>query len=205
MSQSQPDPATVAFLHSHGLDLRPQQLSELVRAAVEALPQDVRPGVADADLTRGEVEALKRGGVDLADRRLGEADPLALTAAKYAAILEDSFGTTAAAEHLRVKPSRVRQRLTAKPPTLYGIRVGSRWLIPRFQFHRHSNGQTIPGFEAILERLDPGVHPVAVFNWFTTPHVDLTPPDDEDRALSPREWLVAGYPLEAVACLAEDL
>ncbi len=202
MSQSQPDPATIAFFHSHGLDVQPRQLSELVRAAVEALPQDIRPGVADADLTPAEVRALERGSFDLSDRQLGEADPLALTTAKYAAILEDSLSTTAAAQHLRVKSSRVRQRLTAKPPTLYGIRVGSRWLIPRFQFH--SRG-AVPGLAAILERLNPGVHPVAMFNWFTTPNVDLAPPNDEDRILSPREWLLAGYPVENAACLAEDL
>jgi plasmid maintenance system killer protein len=189
---------TVAFLHAHGMNVEPRRLSAMVRAAVAVLPRDVRPGSV-ADLTAPEVEALERGGFDLDDRKLADEDPLVLTAAKYAALLRDSLTTASAARELRVKPSRIRQRLTADPPTLYGLRVNSRWVIPRFQFHQR---QMIRGFEAILEKLDRELHPVAFYTWFVTPSVDLVA---GEQHLSPQQWLIAGYSINAVARLAEDL
>jgi len=47
-------------------------------------------------------------------------------------------------------------------------------------------------------------HPVAVYRWFTLPNSDLVP-EDLNRELSPREWLVAGYSPKLVAELAADL
>jgi hypothetical protein len=62
----------------------------------------------------------------------------------------------------------------------------------------------LPALEEVVPSLAGDLHPVAIYRWFMTPSPDLTP-EDLDRALSPREWLLAGYPPQAVAELAADL
>jgi hypothetical protein len=73
--------------------------------------------------------------------------------------------------------------------TLYGIRLELGWRLPLFQF-ADDLASVIPGFGAIAPGL-AGLHPVCVANWFTLPHVDLVVGED-DRRVSPREWLLAG-------------
>lgn len=152
------------------------------------------------DLTTAEVEALRHGGFDLEDEVLGEADPLARTAAEYAALIQTSLTIAEAAARLRVETSRIRQRLTARPPTLYGIRLESGWRIPEFQFEGDG---LLPGWSEVVAALDPELHPISVYRWLTTPTSDLEGRDG--RRLSPRDWLRLGYKPSAVAELAADL
>ena len=56
----------------------------------------------------------------------------------------------------------------------------------------------------VLPLLSPDLHPVDVHNFFTLPNVDLRV-EELARDLSPREWLQAGYPPNAVADLAAAL
>jgi hypothetical protein len=44
-----------------------------------------------------------------------------------------------------------------------------------------------------LRRIDGSMHPVALSNWFTLPNPDLNL-DEEERTVSPREWLLSGGP-----------
>ena len=85
---------------------------------------------------------------------------------------------------------------------LYGIRRGATWVLPAFQF---DGASVIPGLEEIVARLDPGIHPLAVSNWFNLPNCDLPENESEERNLSPRDWLRSGRPPAPVAELAADL
>ena len=200
---------TVAFLHARGIRLRPSELQKMLLEALARLPLALYPADARSALTVQEAEALERGGFDLTPENLGADDPLARTVTLYTALLEDSLTTSEAAERLGVDPSRIRQRLNAMPPTLYGIRLqGGGWRIPRFQLE---GDRLLPGLGQVLARLDSELHPVAVYRWFTTPNVDLLVDDPSatlelvGRRLSPRDWLRHGLPPRRVARLAEYL
>lgn len=192
--------STRAFLHAHGLLIEPETLDRLVCEALERLPRGLYRDQPGRDLTPAEVEALRSGGFDLAGEDLGEDDPLARTAAEYAALLTSSLTTAAAAARLRVASSRIRQRLTARPPTLYGIRLASGWRIPEFQFE---GDELLHGWPEVVAALDPELHPISVYRWLTTPNTDLE--DPEGRRVSPRDWLRLGHKPSAVAELAADL
>jgi hypothetical protein len=193
---------TVAFLHSHGITISPESLDELVTEAVARLQRTLYRPDPRADLSGPEVEALERGGFNLKPADLGKDDPLARTVAEYAALLKSSLSTTEAAKRIGVDPSRIRQRLTSEPPTLYGIRVSGGWVLPEFQF---DGGDLVPGIGEVVSRLNPELHPVSIFRWLTYPNPDLIAEDLDGRPLSPREWLRLGLPVQAVADLAAAL
>jgi hypothetical protein len=193
---------TVAFLHSHGITVSPESLDELVTEAVSRLQRTLYRPDPRVDLSGPEVEALERGGFNLKPADLGKDDPLARTVAEYAALLKSSLSTTEAARRIGVDPSRIRQRLTSEPPTLYGIRVSGGWVLPEFQF---DGGDLVPGIGEVVSKLTPELHPVSVFRWFTYPNPDLIAEDLDGRALNPREWLRLGLPVQAVADLAAAL
>lgn len=199
------DPATMAFLHSHGIRVKPEALDAMVEEAVRRMRRSLYRVDPHEDLSAAEAEELERGGFDLTPVDLGPDDPLARTAAEYAALLKSSLSTAEAAKRLGVDPSRVRQRLTSQPPTLYGIRLESGWVIPEFQF---DGDRLVPGIAEVVPQLNPELHPVAVFRWFTLPSPDLVAEEAdnaEGRMLSPREWLRLGLLPAAVAELARDL
>ncbi|HEX4966268.1 MAG TPA: hypothetical protein VF173_36000 [Thermoanaerobaculia bacterium] len=154
------------------------------------------------DLTAAEAGVLKRGGFSREPEEAGGDDPLVQTVAEYAALLESSLSTVEAARKLGVEPRRIRQRLTATPPTLYGLRIGSTWYVPEFQF---DGDGLVQGFGQVVSRLDPALHPVAVFRWFTCQNADLPAEGLGGRNLSPRDWLRMGLPVEPIAELAANL
>ncbi len=170
-------------------------------AEIEAVLEEFEPR-ARAPLTDAEAEVLAEGGAKVPGDSTALADDARVrAAAAYSRLLRDSYSTAQAAKQLRVNTSRVRQRLSGTPPTLYGIRVGKEWRIPRFQFDRD---HVIPGLEAVLGALSRDVHPVALHEWFTLRHGDLC---DESGAecYSPIEWLRSGRPASTVAQLAAEL
>ncbi len=101
---------------------------------------------------------------------------------------------------LGVDDSRVRQRLTKR--SLYGIKLPDGWRLPAFQFDPARPGRLVPGIGRVLPRLDPALHPVAVYRWFTLPNVDLVL---DDTPVSPLDWLRSGGDPTEVAALAADL
>ncbi|MCP5117275.1 MAG: DNA-binding protein, partial [bacterium] len=135
----------------------------------------------------------------LSPRSDEEESPLARTTARYAALLGTSLTTAEAAIRLGVERSRIRQRLAKG--SLYGIRSPKGWRLPAFQFLEDG---ALPGVGEAVFSLRPYLHPLAVHNFFTLPNVDLYA-SDLDSDLSPREWLQAGYPPQAVAELAGHL
>lgn len=160
-------------------------------------------------LTAAEEETLAAGGVDKeifwrgpALRALVERE----TRGAYDTLLGDSLGVTEAATALGVNPSRVRQRLEAR--TLYGIKDGRSWRLPRFQFggHRRVLKGTVPNIGEVLVRVPRDMSPLAVNQWFVTPNPDLHDRrDDEERPMTPLEWLNQGYSPETAAHLAAQL
>ena len=191
-----------ALLKSHGLHIEPEALDQLVEEAVERLPRGLFRSRPRHDLTSIEARILEEGGFELGGEDLGKNDPLARTAAELAVLLADALTTATAAKKLGVEPSRIRQRLTADPPTLYGIRLDSGWRLPTFQFDE--NG-LLPGFAEVVAALDPELHPTAVSGWFTAPNPDLVARGLDERPLAPRDWLRLGFPPATLAELAADL
>ena len=167
-------------------------LGELPASAHTAVPA----------LTEGEENALARGGFDATPLTAEETDPVLRATVKYANLLVDSVSSQEAASILGVNSSRVRQRIAGKPRTLYAIKRGSEWRIPKFQFMKN---RLVPGIEKVVASLAPELHAVVVYNWFTTPSPDLPLDDDETRLLSPLEWLKVGNSPDVVAELASDL
>ncbi len=202
MARAASQASTFAFLHSHGLEVAPERLDSLVKEAVSRLQRTLYRQDPREDLTAAEADTLERGGFSLEPQEQDSEDPLAQTVAEYAALLKSSFSTVDVARKLGVDPSRIRQRLTSSPPTLYGIRIGTTWYIPEFQF---DGEELVRGLGEVVARLDPELHPVAVFRWFTDPSADLSAEALEERSLSPRDWLRMGLPVEPVAELASSL
>ncbi|MFL6194571.1 MAG: hypothetical protein ACJ75H_10410 [Thermoanaerobaculia bacterium] len=202
MSSATSRASTMAFLHTHGIEVSPEELDSLVQEAVSRIRRTLyRPGSRE-DLTRAEAEVLEKGGFTLDSGEAGLEDPLARTVAEYAALLKSSLSTVEAAKRLGVDPSRIRQRLTSRPPTLYGIPISTRWYIPEFQF---DGDQLIHGIGEVVSRLDSELHPVAVFRWFTLPNPDLSTDMPDGQVLSPRDWLRLGLPVQPVVDLASNL
>lgn len=161
----------------------------------------LRPSLAEepALLTPPEEAALARGGVEAVsaeERRLVEGQ----AAAAYQELRAHSLGVEDAARRLGVNPSRVRQRLAAR--SLYGLKEGNAWHLPAFQFVADG---LVPGLDVVLRRLPADVGPLAVACWLATPNPDLTTRDDDERPLSPRQWLLEGNDPEAAAALAAAL
>lgn len=125
--------------------------------------------------------------------------PIARRAAHFEQLRRTSLTTEDAAKRLHVNTSRVRQRLTAKPPQLYGIRQGSEWRLPAFQFGEDG---LVPNIERVIVKLPADMDPVAVELWFRSPHVDLVHGGEH---LSPLDWLSRGLAVQPLAELAEQL
>ncbi len=153
-----------------------------------------------AEISPGEAEAMGEGGLDLLPPSIDEPDPLAVTASRYAALLASALTTSEAAGMLGVSEGRVRQRLGKR--TLYGVKAGRENRLPAFQFE---GGGEVPGVSRVVGALRPGAHPVAVQNFFTSPSPDLYLDKDEERAISPRDWLLSGGAPEVLLRLAEEL
>jgi hypothetical protein len=185
-----------AFLQAHGVEAHPQELN---MALVEAVAQRraMLRGVSTNELTAGELEVLRDGGLD-PEPRAGD-DPLNRTLVEQAALIHTSLPVSEMARRLGVDPSRIRQRLGAR--SLYGIRTGEGWVLPLFQL---DGNHVLPGLAEVLQALDPSLHPLEVEMFFITPD-EMLIPTRIGRALSPRDWLRAGFAPDAVAELAGEL
>lgn len=119
------------------------------------------------------------------------------TVAKMTALLTDSVSVDRVAKRLGVHPSRIRQLLVER--SLYGIKSGSEWRIPSFQFVGERLVNNLgPVIRATPERL----HPIALQNWFTRPDQALS---IDDTAFSPRDWLESGGDPGRAAAIAAEL
>lgn len=177
--------STAAF-ERIGIHVPPAVLERLIVAAIEQMLPERRIQEPRYELTPDEAAALGRGGLRLEPIQAGVEDPLVRSAAEYAALIASSLAVSQVAGRLGVDDSRVRQRLAAR--SLYGIKVSSVWRIPIFQL---VGDRLVPGIERVLPHLDPGLHPLTVLRWFTSPQVDLFL-DEQETPVAPLEWLRAG-------------
>jgi len=153
-----------------------------------------------ADLSAAETAALRSVGAFKDEAPIqAENDPLIGSQAQYMALLAESLSAADAAKLLRVDVSRVRQRLRER--SLFGIEYEGSWRLPRFQFERRL---VLPGLAQVLKALPSDLFPLDVVDWFVLPDSDLQL-DSDPAALSPREWLISGRPVETVVALARDL
>jgi hypothetical protein len=158
-------------------------------AALESVGLTTEPFVAEPDPRAGHLRGgHPRGG------HPPDGDPLVQSVADYMALLETSYTTSEASKHLKVDVSRVRQRL--REGTLFGVEYDGERRLPRFQFERR---QVLPGLREVMAALPAGLNPLDVAQWFLAPNPDL---EAGQENLSPREWLLRGKPVEAVAALA---
>lgn len=169
------------------------------KAALEGLAAEGSHSMS-ASLSANEAALLD--DVDFAEGRPDEPGALERSLIEYEILIRESLTLEKAAKELGVSTSRLRQRLSPKERSLYGIKVGRGWRIPRFQFQKR--GKLVHNIEHVLPHIRPDAHPLAVRTWFVTPHVDLVAEDD-DKPVAPKEWLAAGRPVNEVAHLAAEI
>jgi len=181
---------------------RPIDRDELMLwlAGAEAAVQRyaTEPARSAPQLTTGESALLDEAG--FLEEKVAGPGALERTGIEYELLLADSMTLEQAAKMLHLKTtSRLRQCLGKR--TLYGVKVGGSWRLPRFQFSR---GKLVRGIDQVFPHVRDDAHPLAVKTWFSSPHQDLVLGDDE-RQVTPLAWLVAGYDAETVARLAEEI
>jgi excisionase family DNA binding protein len=187
------------------------QLNELVHRAAPDLGVDglisllgnafafieAKSVAPQAHFTEAEIDELNKSGLLGSKSAHRPSRTSGRTATEFAALITDSLSVPQAADLLKVDQSRIRQRLTER--TLYGIKVGRTWRLPRFQFKEH--GQ-IRGLDQVLPQLPSTLHPVALQRWLTSPSSDL---ELDDGAISPLEWLEATGDAATAVAIARDL
>lgn len=190
---------TLAFLHSHGLDVEPKGMSAHLRAAIKAIPSLYFPEPGQEGLTTKEADVARSGGLDPRPTSGKHTDPLLLGVVAYASLIQTGLTAVQAAKRLGVSDARIRQRIQGR--TLLALREGGSWSLPVFQFTERGE---LPGWGAVVSKIPLDVSPVSVEQWLLLPHADLVPGKDE-TPMSPRAWLLEGRPPQAVAALAGEL
>src|SRR5713101_5181861 len=112
---------TTEALERLGIHLPPKVVETMVLEAMEQVLSRERLVDPRKELSPAESAALVEGGFDLEQIDRGTDDPLARTAAEYAALVATSLSVPKAAGMLGVGGSRIRQRFAAR--TLYGIKL----------------------------------------------------------------------------------
>jgi len=176
----------------------PDSLLDALRAALETTPSALY-GRSSSELTDAERDALRAGGVDF-DRPLRK-DPLEGTIALFAALIESSLSVKETAERLAVPPAQVRQMIARR--TLYSIKLDERRHVPRFQFHE--DGSLVANVTRVNPALPEDLHPVSVYDWYTSPNPDLVLDGTDGDAVAPLDWLASGGDPKLPATLARRL
>ncbi len=166
--------------------------------AVERLA--AQPELGSPPLSPAEASVLDKLG--FVERERGMPGALEKSQIEYDMLLGNSFTLEQAAKMLGLKnPSRLRQRLGLR--TLYGVKEGGAWRLPRFQFDVKQK-KVVRGIEQVFPRIRPDAHALEVATWFSLPHQDLVVGDDDER-VTPLAWLASGRSPETVANLADEV
>lgn len=207
------------YLLRRGIETPPSGLNRRFRQALRELEAYPSADSTEA-FTEGEVDALHRGGIDVRDPWRGP-DLVALSRARYAALLERALSPEEVADRLGITPGRVRQLLGER--RLLGVLVEGRWRDPDFQLAPLARGRAPPvrrrtakrasyrlihGLDQVVPTFPEATQLLTVHRWLTTPKHQLRiegPDRDTPVELSPIEWLEHGRPPEPVAQLARDL
>ena len=188
-----------SVLYARGLsDPDPEALEAAVRAALGTMEPLARGDAADG-LTFEEQAVLRAGGLVL-EPVAGE-DPLARTAATFAALIASALSTRQASARIGRGEARVRQMLVDRSLSSFMV-DGVRYL-PAYQFS--SEGGLVPNVTVVNRALRPALHPVEIYRWLHRPNADLFEGDDIETTVAPLAWIAAGHDPERVATLAARL
>ena len=172
---------------------------EGAEAAVDDLTTE-QSSPTSPQLTPAEAALLDEAGFVEADG--DTTSGLERSRIEFGIMLSESLSLEAAGQALGVSPSRLRQRLGSR--TLYGVKEAGAWRLPRFQFE--SRSKLVRHIDKVLPAIAIDAHPLAVRNWFTTPHPDLVVgKGDAERPVTPLQWLSAGLAAKTVADLADEI
>ena len=184
-------------LDASQLSAEPARFVARVKEAIREMRGAVAVGAPEEQLDERTVEFLRSGGLDMSPARQDEPDPVAGTAARYAALLADSTDVAGVVGRLGVDESRVRRLLRER--AIFGFKEEDGWRVPIAQFD--VTGQ-VRGLRQVFVGLRDGLHPVSAWRWLTLPNEDL---ELEGQSVSPLDWLRSGGDIQLVRSLAEDL
>lgn len=156
----------------------------------------VHDGVS-REMPEEEQAILRDVGFTLKGRSDPSADSLAASIVKYAALVERSLSANEASDKLGLTPSRIRQMISDQ--SVYSFLIGHKRHVPDFQFE---GDRLTPNIASVNRALPRELHPVAVYNWYNLPHVDLFVDGDPDKTVSPLDWLRTGRDTDRVVFLA---
>lgn len=187
------------YLTSRGFqDSSPEALNEALRVVLASM-EPMAYGDSAQGLSAEEQAALREAGAVLEPTE--GPDPLAEAAVKYAAIVKRSLSAKEVSEKLGLAPSRIRQMIADR--SLYSFLLEGNRCIPDFQFE--VDDRLVPNITRVNKALNHRAHPVAVYNWYHLPNVDLFLDDDIDNTFSPLDWLKRGHDIEQVVLVASHL
>ena len=151
-------------------------------------------------LTSGELDFLATHGGPEARQVLHDWDPAAqrrrrqqVAAASVQTVWATTMSAAETATLLRKSRPQVSRDLNAG--RLFGIRVGTQWRVPTWQF---VDGAALPGLDAVVPAIPQALHPTAVEGFMTTPQ-------DELAGRTPIQHLASGGDPAAVSVLVDDL
>ena len=171
-----------------------------VDAALSRAADRRHAALPDSQLKPHQLEQL-RVGLAAMERTASSIDARVRTAFKYGAMCATGITKERAARRLR--RDRARVDAWVRSGELYSLPIGGgvRPRLPLFQFD-DDVADLVPHVTEVFPELDPDLHPVGVFNWFTSPNPGLASPSTEFEPISPRNWLLRKYPPEPVYRLA---
>ena len=173
-----------------------------VEQTLEQAEQRSESAIPDSQFTATQLSLLKLA----APPRVLAASPMhrrVSTAFKYGALWATSLTAAETARQLHHRSQWVytcirNRRLYSLPFRHYDVRR-----LPLFQLGHPD--RLVPHVANIFPRLNDTIHPVGVFNWFTSPNPDLAIRSTGFKPISPRDWLLHEYPPAPVTQLAAAL
>ena len=185
-------------LDAAGVGTDVSRFIRLVEEALREIRLTDRHDGGPTDLTERDVAELRAIGFEPGQTPGGESHAATeRTVAKMTALLTESMSVDVVAGRLGVHPSRVRQMLGER--SLFGMKIGSEWRVPSFQF---AGARLVNNLGPVIRATPEHLHPIALQNWFTRPDPALTV---DDRAVSPRDWLESGGDPARAAAIAAEL
>jgi hypothetical protein len=182
-----------SVLRAYGNGINPDdfagQLERVLRRRVmsdpRALSEDARQvlarvGVPATDLDRSAEQTIVQAAADL------------LTENSSALPADD------AASRLGRSVNRIRGAIA--DGSLYGVKVGRRWLLPTWQFTNEP--APLPHLRKVVAAIPEGTSALSVQRIMTEPSDELY---IDGAPVSPREWLLAGQDAAPVAEMVEQL
>lgn len=165
---------------------------EYISVSSEDLREFVQAGIGKDDIAsviHNAARALRSQHDSTTTRRI------VLLKTEFKRLRDESLVSEQVAELLGISRGRVHQLSAPEHPGLYAFRgLRQEWRYPPWQFF---DAGVLPHLRELLKKVSTTAHPISVSRFMTQKNSDLLTPR-LGKPLSPREWLIAGYELEAV-------